>query len=352
MLDLPSMRATRSSGSSTHSSVRPRQNSPGWMTKDSSALMATSSVRPAGGSRRSIAEARWLWNTRNESPRRRSTLAGWTRPGSHGSILMRPVSTSSRIVASDRTEASALIWFQVCQRRGTGAAAVPRVVLPLDRAGPRAGRAHPRRRGRRRIAVRPTAGVARERLAGVRGVALDPAVVVARGRLVGLLLDRPPDDVDQSGQRDLQGEHQPDESPSHGVRSYRDRAGISPRRGGGRLSADRLGLGGGEPLLQRNLRTLPIEAFGRDGGRARMPHMRALPWSGRRAPSGRLCMLREVRAGPYVPRKHRRREARPRPSVPGKRRLREARAGRPCPEAPGKHSGWSGTAARGGAIQT
>ena len=34
-LDLPSMRATTSSGSSTYSSVRPRTNSPGWMTNES-----------------------------------------------------------------------------------------------------------------------------------------------------------------------------------------------------------------------------------------------------------------------------------------------------------------------------
>ena len=49
------------------------------MTNDSSAGTTTSSVRFSGGWRRSIAEARWLWKTRNESPSRRSTLAGWTR---------------------------------------------------------------------------------------------------------------------------------------------------------------------------------------------------------------------------------------------------------------------------------
>ena len=70
-----------SSGSSTHSSVRPRQNSPGWITNASSGGTSTSSVRFAGGSRRSIAETRWLWKTRKESPSRRSTLAGWTSAG-------------------------------------------------------------------------------------------------------------------------------------------------------------------------------------------------------------------------------------------------------------------------------
>ena len=78
---LPSILATMSSGSSTHSSVRPRTNSPGWMTNWSPGSTTTSSVRLAGGSRRSIAVVRWLWKTRKESPRRRSTDAGWTCSG-------------------------------------------------------------------------------------------------------------------------------------------------------------------------------------------------------------------------------------------------------------------------------
>ena len=92
---------------------------------------------------------------------------------------------------------------------------------------PRPRGPHPRRRGRRGIAVRPAARRARERLARVGRMALDAAVVVARGRLVGLLLDRPPDDVDQPSERDLQGEHQPDESPVTAVDPTGIRAGIS-----------------------------------------------------------------------------------------------------------------------------
>jgi hypothetical protein len=53
------------------------------------------SVRFVGGSRRSIAEARWLWNTRKVLPSRRSTLAGWTSAGSQGSILIVPSSHES-----------------------------------------------------------------------------------------------------------------------------------------------------------------------------------------------------------------------------------------------------------------
>ncbi len=106
-LDFPSMRATMSSGSSTHSSVRPRTNSPGWMMNGSTSVIAICSVRFVGGLARSIAAVRWLWKTRNVLPRRRSTLAGWTMAGSHGSTLMAPSRTRRRIVPSDRTEAGA-----------------------------------------------------------------------------------------------------------------------------------------------------------------------------------------------------------------------------------------------------
>ena len=54
-LDLPSMRATMSSGSSTHSTVVPSTNSPGWMTNDALSSICTCSVTPVGGCARSIA---------------------------------------------------------------------------------------------------------------------------------------------------------------------------------------------------------------------------------------------------------------------------------------------------------
>src|SRR3954452_15227875 len=98
---LPSMRATMSPGSSTCSAVTPSTNSPGWITNIS---LVTSSVRFVGGSRRSIAVVRWLWKTRNESPSRRSTEAGWTSSGSHGSITILPSSTRRRIVPSESTD--------------------------------------------------------------------------------------------------------------------------------------------------------------------------------------------------------------------------------------------------------
>ena len=44
-LDLPSIRATTSSGISTYSCVRPSANSPGWITNGSSPSITTSSVR-------------------------------------------------------------------------------------------------------------------------------------------------------------------------------------------------------------------------------------------------------------------------------------------------------------------
>src|SRR3954447_15321665 len=98
------MRHTTSSGISTHSWVCPRTNSPGWMTNSPSSSISTRSVRSRGGLPRSIDWIRWLWKTRNELPRRMSTLAGWIIDGSNGSITILPLSISSRIVASERTE--------------------------------------------------------------------------------------------------------------------------------------------------------------------------------------------------------------------------------------------------------
>src|SRR4051794_1049720 len=74
------------------------------MTNSPSSPTSTCSVRSRGGLPRSIDWIRWLWKTRKEFPRRMSTDAGWIIAGSHGSITIRPLSISSRIVPSDRTE--------------------------------------------------------------------------------------------------------------------------------------------------------------------------------------------------------------------------------------------------------
>src|SRR3954470_1738811 len=102
--DLPSIRHTTSSGIWTSSWVRPRTNSPGWMTNSPWSSTSTCSVRSRGGFPRSIDWILWLWKTRNELPRWMSTDAGWIIDGSNGSITIRPLSISSRIVASERTE--------------------------------------------------------------------------------------------------------------------------------------------------------------------------------------------------------------------------------------------------------
>src|SRR5215211_2471952 len=193
----PSIRATRSSGSSTHSSVRPRQNSCGWITNGSSLPTSTSSVRFSGGAARSIAETRWLWNTRNEAPSRRSTLAGWTMRASQGSTLTRPCSTSRRIVPSERTDV-AMVGVNHSART-PGAVLLE---LPLALARPCGRDAHARRRQRRRVAVRAAARGARER--AERMVApLRAAVAAVLRRVVGLV-DRPPDQPAERQQRHLQ----------------------------------------------------------------------------------------------------------------------------------------------------
>src|SRR5690242_9710863 len=191
------MRATMSSGNSTYSRVTPSTNSPGWMTNTSAS--GISSVRLVGGSRRSIAAVRWLWKTRKLSPRRRSTDAGCTSAGSHGSITIRPSSTRRRIVPSDRTDV-------IMSRR-----------LLAGLAGPGLHGPDARRRERQRVAVRAPARVARELRVRVRirlGLAARAAVATVVRR-VGVLLDRPPDDVEQHQDGDLQEDEQVEHRPPH-----------------------------------------------------------------------------------------------------------------------------------------
>jgi hypothetical protein len=57
--------------------------------------------------------------------------------------------------------------------------------------------------------MRSTPGTPRERRTRMRVALLDPAVVVGGVSVVRLLLDRPPDDVDQRRERDLERQHQP-----------------------------------------------------------------------------------------------------------------------------------------------
>src|SRR5829696_1919044 len=200
--DFPSTRDTTSSPSSTHSSVVARQNSPGWMTNGSSSSRVTSSVRSRGGSRRSIVVALWLWKTRNELPRRTSTLAGWTFASSHGSMTILPASTNSMMLPSERTLARDA---SLTARIVSGRALATAVRL----------RPHARRRRHGGIAVRAAAarlGAARRLPMGVHTAASIAPILVAALRF---LADGPPDDVEQHGDRDLQYEHEPYEAPGH-----------------------------------------------------------------------------------------------------------------------------------------
>ena len=80
-LDLPSIRATTSSGSRPTRACARARTRPGGSRTARPSPISTSSVSRAGGSSRSIAAARWLWKTRKEAPRRRSTDAGCTSAG-------------------------------------------------------------------------------------------------------------------------------------------------------------------------------------------------------------------------------------------------------------------------------
>ena len=103
-LDLPSTRATRSAGSSTRSSVRPRQNSPGWMTNGSSLPISDL----FGQVRRHVAQVDRADAVVVEDPERVTQAqvhrAGCTMAGSQGSTTSRRPSTSRRIVPSDIAE--------------------------------------------------------------------------------------------------------------------------------------------------------------------------------------------------------------------------------------------------------
>src|SRR3954471_18321242 len=230
---LPSMRATTSSGSSTHSSVRPRQNSPGWMTNVPPSSISTCSVSSDGGSPRSTAVIRWLWKTRNELPSRRSTLAGWTMPGSHGSMRMRPSSTRRRIVPSDSTEVA--VMRPVWQGGWTPPAPEVLALCAIGATGARDYRAHARRRERQGVAVRAAARLPRADGAWVprltrRHLRAAAAPVADRSALLGRGADRPPHDRQERDDRDLEDEHQVDERPTHAQAMLPLAAGTRTRR--------------------------------------------------------------------------------------------------------------------------
>jgi hypothetical protein len=103
----------------------------------------------------------------------------------------------------------------------------------VERPGPVGTGSHARRRGRGGLAMwTPAARRVRRPRRPTMRMALDTAVpVLARG--VGVLAGCPPDDPEQHEDRDLQDEHQPDESPGH-VRTTlgRDRTHNRARRHG------------------------------------------------------------------------------------------------------------------------
>ena len=103
---LPSIRATRSSGTATRSSVEPSTNSPGWSMNTPSSAISTSSVSAVRSCLTSMTPAVWLRNTRNSRSRRTSTDDGCTSSSSNGSMTMRPAASCSRIVRSDRITAA------------------------------------------------------------------------------------------------------------------------------------------------------------------------------------------------------------------------------------------------------
>jgi len=112
-----------------------------------------------------------------------------------------------------------------CSSRLVLRACVPghRWRLVLDPAGERDDRPRARRSGRRRAGVRSATRAPRRvgsrcsRMA-MRRVHAQLAAAVAvtlRDRLIVGLVDRPPHDPEDPGDRDLEDQHQPDEGPCH-----------------------------------------------------------------------------------------------------------------------------------------
>ena len=91
----------------------------------------------------------------------------------------------------------------------------PRSVLETSR--PRPDGPYPSGGRRWRAAMWATPGEPGRRLWGMRMAELATAATTLLGgrRLLGPLFDRPPHDHDQRDQRDLERQHEPDESPSH-----------------------------------------------------------------------------------------------------------------------------------------
>jgi hypothetical protein len=164
-------------------------------------------------------------------------------------------------VISHRPEANHCV---LAPRRGEPA---PCSVLEGPRSRP--DRAHPGGGRRRRSAVR---AAARQPWRGLGGVgmamlATTTTSVLGGGRLLRSLLDRPPHDHDQRDQWDLEGEHEPHESPGHGMdrthrapkihaQSSRDVSAISVlARGGARRRVE--GPSGGADACPRRLAYAP-----------------------------------------------------------------------------------------------
>ena len=159
--DLPSRRATRSSGTATRSRVEPSTNSPGWRMNGSSPLpgTSTSSVSSSRFCFTSMCPRAWFLNTRKKRSRRRSIDDGCNEFGPSGSMMMRPASSCSRRVRSDKItgilQHSAWRAGVSGQRRGR-----PRRVR-FDQGGRQGGRRRRRatRVGRRgRLARLPSSG--------------------------------------------------------------------------------------------------------------------------------------------------------------------------------------------------
>ena len=101
--DFPSKRPAKCAGSVNFSSVAPNTNSPGCSTNGSFSGTSTRLVRSSCCCFGSMCVYFELLNTRKKRSMRTSTLDGWTKVGSYGSMIRSPLSTAARISRSERS---------------------------------------------------------------------------------------------------------------------------------------------------------------------------------------------------------------------------------------------------------
>ena len=211
--DLPSMRATMSSGSSTHSSVRPRTNSPGWMTNGSSVVDRDL----LGEVRRRIAQVDRRDAVVVEDAERVAEAQVDARGLDQRRIPRLDLDAALLDEAQDRAVGQdggrrGVMRREVCQRRGGAPLTVS--APACARARPRCARAAARRRRRRRAGRGAGGGGSGGAARGAAARPPSPPSSARRPARASCVIAHQTM-YSSSHDRDLEDDHQEDEGPLH-----------------------------------------------------------------------------------------------------------------------------------------